>query len=205
MATRESLGEFDTMREQFWGPMQWRGRALNREHMPLDLFRQVFPKVFALFREYFVFVVVRNPYTRVVSAFNQMNQQSIDLARSGEPEKVAQYRETLNAFVAGLKEPTIDSYSIMTRHYVRQRDVIYSGDKCLADLIMRQEAWDASLAKLAVFRPAAAAAIGAHRRLNVRAIPGSKQSYLEPASIARINAFYADDFKLFDYPVIEAG
>lgn len=204
MTIRKSLEAYDTTDDLFWGPIQFAGKSSSKEHLPLNLFRRLFPHYFELMAKYFVFVIVRDPYSRMVSGFNQIGLKDhvTDLAKSDDPAKVAQYRKMLNDFVTGLDDRAVLGYSIENRHFVRQRDLIYLEEKCWADLILRQEEWDRSLEKLAMFRPDVAAAIGSHRRMNVRAVPEPKESYLEPRSIARINSLYADDFKLFDYPMI---
>ncbi len=214
MTIRKSLEPFDTTGLLFWGRARFDRNSTSKEHMPLGLFRQLFPEHFARMAEYFSFVFVRDPYARAVSAFNQAHDRRdvAALAQSGDPERIAEYRRLLNDFYAALSEPDVQGFgrigrgvghSVPNRHLVRQCDMVYLDSKCHADLVLRIEAWETEIDRLAVLRPDLAATIGGQRQRNTKALPAAKQTYLEPRGISRINELYHDDFRLFGYPMTE--
>jgi hypothetical protein len=102
---RTALSRFDTTGNFFWGFDQWRGHKIDKAHLPLFVTRSKYPDYFSLFGQTFVFMFVRNPYQRAISAFNETHQHFF--AAAPEPSGAAaptgfaaDYRTALNKFIA---------------------------------------------------------------------------------------------------------
>src|SRR5688500_1347984 len=80
---RTALSRFDTTGNFFWGLDQWRGHKLDKAHLPVFVTKSKYPEYFSLFAQFFVFMFVRHPYQRVISAFNEPHQHFFATARDG--------------------------------------------------------------------------------------------------------------------------
>ena len=201
-SVRSALTPYDTTHDLFWNFEMWNGREIDRAHMPLFMFRSLYPHYFALLGQYLSFMFVRDPYDRAVSAFNEVRRTLVP--SSGEAGSEKNYRVALNSFLANMTEKSLRREMRKYRHFVRQSDMAFLGQKRFADIVMKIEEWPACLSQLAVFMPDIAEAIAESERLNVTRLPNRHKSYLDDAAIARIDDLYAHDFDLFGYSRLTA-
>jgi hypothetical protein len=201
---RECLMRFETTGNFFWEHSKINDRQVDRAHMPLYILKNQFRPYFDLLDQYFVFMFVRNPYARTVSAFNETNEAAFKALSDENNKEMAleQYRRALNEFVLNIKPARLSGYFPTFRHCVRQKDLAYIGDKCHADLIMRLEDWPKCLDSLGVFFPDLKALLLATRQMNTRALGASHAQFLSKAAIEHVNNVYDDDFALFGYEKI---
>lgn len=192
---------FDTTDNLFWMFHEYNGRKVDKAHMPMHVFRRVFPEYFALLQESFTFMMVRDPYSRTVAAFNETNLallQAVHKAPDAEAAR-ALYLTKVNEYISGIRKTNLSGWQFPYRHAVRQRDMAYLGPKCLVDCIVKLEDIEKSSQKLNVFDPELRAILLAKPRQNVKSESLPVREVLTPASIKNINDVYRDDFYLFDY------
>lgn len=201
-SVRSALTPYDTTHDLFWNFETWNGREIDRAHMPLFMFRSLYPQYFALLSHYLSFMFVRDPYDRAVSAFNEVRRMLVPT--SGEPGSEKNYRQALNSFLANMTEKSLRREMRKYRHFVRQSDMAFLGQKRLVDIVMKIEEWPDCLSQLAVFMPDVAARIAQAEKRNVTRMPNRHKSYLDEVSIGKINTIYEQDFDLFGYSRITA-
>lgn len=198
---RAALTKFDTTGHFFWMFHELNGRQVDKAHMPLHVFRQAFPGYFALLQESFTFMLVRDPYARAVSAFNETNPElleAVHMAADGVSAR-ALYLEKVNEFICSIRNDSLSGWELPYRHAVRQRDMAYLGPKCLVDCIVKLENIEQTSRKLDVFDPEIRRAVLATPKENVKTGSLPVREVLSPASVKNINEHYRDDFYLFDY------
>lgn len=197
---RKALKQFDTTNDTFWMFEEVDGRMIDKAHMRMSVLQSLYPEYFNRLSLHFVFMFVRNPYTRAVSAFAEARSKGLPRATRDQPvTDMDAYVEELNAFIASLDPLLLDGWDLRYTHFARQRDMAYLGAKCMVDCIMEVEDIEASSRKLDVFDPDLRPLVLEAPRKNVRAIPLEARSLFSRSSIDRINEIYRDDFYLFDY------
>lgn len=196
---RDRLRKFDTTNNFFWGSSQINGHRVDKAHMPVYILCDAFPKHYDRLLKYFSFSIVRNPYTKVVSAFNETNKDLFEGARSKTPEAVERYRSALNDFILQMNENDVSGWSFDHRHFVRQKDLCFIGHKCVIDIILKIEDWPNCLERLEPFAPKVKTELEAASRRNTRRLPSNPIEYLNAESVKRINDIYKDDFSCFGY------
>ena len=197
-SVRQALMPFDTTANFFWMHDTWHGKQIDKAHMPLFLLRSRYPEYFRLLADYVVFAFVRDPYARVVSAFNESHIKLYEAMRTAD--ELVPYLAGLNEFVLRLTRDALSGWHPPFRHFVRQRDLIYLGGKRHVDLVMRIEEWPGCLDRLAVLLPDVAAVLRASSKANTRALPADHVRYLSPPALLKIQELYNEDFTLFGYP-----
>jgi len=201
---RRALMPFDTTGDFFWMFHEIEGRQLDKAHLPLSLLKAYFPEYFERLTSHFVFMFVRDPYARAISAFNEARSRIVseaDPAREIVENRDA-YVAALNDFIGRLTPEKLDGWGTDYSHFIRQRDMAYLGAKLMVDCVMQSENLVATSAKLDVFDPELRVRLLDAPRYNVRTVPEEPESLLSRESIATINAIYRDDFLLFDYPTL---
>src|SRR4051812_6271823 len=71
---RHALMPYDTTNNFFWMFDDVNGAKIDKCHMPMHVFRRLYPYYFDLLQTCFVFMIVRDPYSRAVSSFNETNR-----------------------------------------------------------------------------------------------------------------------------------
>merc|ERR1712000_216521 len=104
--------------------------TIDKAHMSLSILRMHFPEAFKLMSKYFVFGVVRNPYKRVISSYNEV---------------------FFKEFIAKMSAEQIKGWTQSHRHFILQKNMFYVGRKCYADLILKLEELEQAPAVLSVF------------------------------------------------------
>jgi hypothetical protein len=196
-SVRAALMPFDTTLNHFWMFEKWNGTQVDKAHMPLTLFRRLYPEYYRLLDTYLSFMFVRDPYDRTVSAFNELRRGLLPSEQDLDSEKT--YSAALNRFIGNMSEAAIRQEMHKYRHFVRQTDMAYIGHKRRVDVIMKMEDLPDALSQLAVFMPDIAETIGGGKKRNVKPLVREHRSYLDAKSIETINTIYASDFALFGY------
>ena len=213
---RGALMPFDTTGHFFWMFAQTHGATIDKAHLPMHVLRRVFPEQFAQLAGCFVFMLVRDPYRRAISAFNETQPEllkamqqaeaapQIDvLPRAGAIQTARQtYKDALNGFIGQLQAQQLNGWSFDHRHWVRQRDMAYLGPKRMVDLVLKLEDWPGCVMALGAFDPVIQNALQGVAPFNVKPLPFNPMESLTAASIRRINDLYRDDFLIFDYPML---
>lgn len=204
---RTVLSQFDTTGNFFWGYDEWQEQKIDKAHLPLFVFRHKYPYYFQLLDSCFIFMFVRNPYQRSVSAFNETHQHLLagvgpegDAADASAP--TIQYRSELNKFIRAIDHNSLTMPRFNLRHFVRQLDLAYLGNKCFVDLIMKLEEWPTCLTALRTFLPDIAGMIEAAEVRHPLPMRGTWRDYLDDRSIEKINRLYAEDFSVFGYQMV---
>lgn len=200
---RRALMRHDTTGNFFWMFHEVDGRRIDKAHLPMTALAALFPEYFERLGRYFTFVVVRNPYSRVISAFNEIRSKQQPVTEPAEEIRIAReaYVAALNMFVLAIDPDRLDGWDTRQRHFVRQKDMIYLGPKCMAGCILKAETLATDSAKLGAFDPELRDLVLKAPRRNSRELPLPPRELLSEAAVARINAIYADDFHLFGYPM----
>jgi len=204
-SVRNALLKFDTTNNQFWGYMTANASKIDKAHLPMYMLRQIFPEYFKRLDTSFVFMQVRNPYLRAVSAFNETtNSEMLNTIREAQDKGPATkaYRDALNEFILKMSRKDVAGWTFEYRHWVRQYDMAYLGRKRMVDLVIKLESWPSGLDKIAVFDPELRDVLLGAGAINVRRSTLDPMESLTPASIRKINEIYRDDFLVFNYKMI---
>jgi hypothetical protein len=203
-SVRQALQAFDTTGHFFWRFAELNGERIDKAHLPLARLKSLYPRYFHIVERCFCFMIVRNPYTRAISAFNERNPNLYAEAFSnGEPTaRLPAYRQGLNEFLTNLPSDKLLPLNLTYPHFARQIDFAYLENKRIADLVMKLEEWPDCLRQLAVFLPDIAKALILTEKVNVRRMPGDAVDYLDKASVANLNECYKDDFYVWGYDML---
>ena len=213
---RGALMPFDTTGHFFWMFAETHNARIDKAHLPMHVLRRVFPEQFAQLASYFVFMLVRDPYRRAISAFNETRPELLNAMHKAQAAPQADvvpqagaiqtarqtYKDTLNGFISQLHAQHLNGWSFDHRHWVRQRDMAYLGPKRMVDLVLKLEDWPACVTALGAFDPTLQTALQNLAPFNVKPLPFTPMDSLTPASIARINELYRDDFLIFNYKML---
>ena len=200
---RLALKEFDTRANYYWLFDEIDGHKIDKAHMPLNIFRRFSPEDFSLINAYFVFGFVRNPYARVLSAFNEGHQV---LYRDFKADKVSfsDYQTKVNSYVAKLTKKNVSGWEFKHRHFVSQTSMFWLEGKLYADAVIKVEELNDRLEQLNIFLPEVGEKL--YRNLknrNEKPISYTADQILNQDAIEVINKLYYDDFVIFDYPIIK--
>lgn len=201
-SVRFLLEKFDTRANFYWGFAELDGKKVDKAHMPVNILRRFSLTDFDLLNSYFVFGFVRNPYSRIISSYNEQHIQLYNNLINGN-ESISSYQIKLNDFIKNLKPSDINGWNIKYRHFVRQTDMFYLGEKCIADLVFKVENFDDSYKKIELFLPSLKESF--KNKINIK--KNSKPvkidflNLLSTESIDIINKLYNSDFIIFDYQI----
>lgn len=196
---RSALAQYDDRNNVYWDhdDNARLGRVLDKAHITLDDFL-VYPDAL-LIDDYFVFGFVRNPYTRLVSAFHERNKQ---LGISGDTDT------DINQFIqTELNEINI-RFDWKYIHFCPQYFFFYQGGKCRVDYIGRFESLGRDYARAANLANLEADTDLPHlnRRSTDKHDPGAAEEEIarcleqfDPTSLAILNRLYDRDFVYFGY------
>ncbi len=201
---RRALMPFDTTGDFFWMFHDVDGRQTDKAHLPMSLLKALFPDHFARLETHFVFMFTRDPYARAISAFNEMRWRfhpDVDPVQELRDNREA-YIASLNDIICSIEPEWLEGWTLGYSHFVRQRDMAYLGNELMVDCVMKVEDLPAASVRLDAFDPELRALVTNAPRQNVRSLPVVPSEVLSAAAIAKINQIYADDFRLFDYPML---
>lgn len=202
---RTALAPFDTNSDFFWHKMKIEGIEIDKAHIPLTILRDHFGEVYGKIGRYFTFALVRDPYARVVSAFNENHKDLYSKYAKGSLKWRLRYIFALNSFMQNLEHAALDGWHVHFGHFQRQTDFVFIDGERVA-LTFKLENWPACLHELdRQGRSEIANALREAPALNRRPTQDDPLSLLSRKSIAKINALYAEDFRNFGYQMEQAG
>lgn len=196
-AIRTALLSQDTTGHFFWMHDTCNGHRIDKAHLPLFVLRQRFPAYFERLAEYFTFMAVRNPFARAISAFNETHIDLYEAYRTGAA--VSRYKDDLNRFFDELSDDSIAGWQFAFRHFVRQTDLCYLGDKSHVDVLLRCESLAADVTRVRFFNTRLADLLDGVKSQHRRPIDHSVTALLNHRSIRKIATLYERDFILLDY------
>ena len=198
---RAALMPFETVNNFFWLMCERDGVQIDKAHMPMHVFRRLFPDYFSLLATSFVFMLVRDPYERAVSAFNETHKALLaaTLEEEEQEAKRRKYIAALNGFITKMIPVNLGGWQFNYRHFVRQRDMAYLGPKKMVDCVVKLDDLTRSSRQLDVFDAALRPALLAAPEKNARVGSMAAREVLSEASVKKINELYRDDFYLFEY------
>lgn len=202
---RDSLKVYDSHDHWFWGQTTINDRGIDKAHMSLNILKSHFPEVFKLFESYFVFGVVRNPYKRIVSSYNELFFKEFELVTTGEVS-FEDYKKDLNKFIMDISPSDIKGWKQSHRHFILQKNMFYIGNKCFADLIIKLEELNNASEVLKNFSQSLSkTSLLWKKKKNERktlSIDLSTSNVLYPETIKKVNELYHKDFEIFGYEFI---
>ena len=195
-ALRRVLSEYAAEDGVFWDH-GWSERfqhVVDRAHIPLcevDEFCDI-----EVFRRHLVFGFVREPYSRMYSAFEQHRKMNF-------PDQAIDFNEFAHTY---LNEHSVFRDANLS-HFIPQHFFFYLGNKCLADYVGRHERVGLDLAVLQGLlgfdlSGASVQEIVSPSRVETGA--NKVTEVFEQDTLALCNRMYARDFLLFGYPRIES-
>lgn len=165
---------------------------LGGSHLTVKLYKRIFGPL--TFKKYYSFTFVRNPYSRVYSAYTFLkNGGFCERDRKWAEENIAHYT-SINDFIENwLNEQTIWDYDHFKPQYSFVCDI---SDKPEVDFIGALETIDNDFEHICQ-------TLGIQNRLSVRN-RGNKdhsewEKILTPSSKQKINELYRKDFEIFGY------
>ena len=199
---RDSLKRFDTHAHWYWGQTKINDITIDKAHMSLSILRMHFPEAFKLMSKYFVFGVVRNPYKRVISSYNEVFFKEFENVMNGS-ESFDSYKVRLKYFIAKMSAEQIKGWTQSHRHFILQKNMFYVGRKCYADLILKLEELEQAPAVLSVFSEQLSKVSEMWvKRKNERKKDGVDlriENVLTKDSFRKVEQLYSEDFALFGY------
>lgn len=202
---RDSLKVFDNHDHWFWGQTKINERGIDKAHMSLNIVKVYFPEIFKLFESYFVFGVVRNPYKRIVSSYNEVFFKEFEQVTLGEIS-FDEYRDDLNKFILDISASDIKGWKQSHRHFILQKNMFYIGNKCYADVVLKLEELNQANKVLKHFsEKLSETSLSWRQKKNERktlSIDLSTNNVLYPETVKKVNNLYRKDFDIFGYEML---
>jgi hypothetical protein len=197
---RQALMPFETMGNRFSCYEEFNNHKVDMEHVPLRVLQYYFPQTFDKFENYFTFMIVRDPYRRAISAFNQKKKKYYRRYKSNWLYRRMVYPARLNRFFTNMTPSDVYGWHTGWQHFQRQSDFAFLDGEKKVDLILKLEDWPRCIDLIDQ---------AGHHKLSdaLRAAPIAKAKRLKQdplellssESIERINQLYQADFDNFGY------
>lgn len=190
-SVRDMLMAFETTGNKFWGVLQMPDRQIDRAHVPLDNMRALYPEIYKLLPQYFSFAFVRDPYERVVSAYDYVEGRYVVNTPS--------YARQMNAYLQGNLHALVTDLSPASIHFTPQHRFLFDGAERKVEHVFRYETLERDV-RLLHHRLGLPLAPEASLLRTNRARPRRATSaLLDAATIRKVNDHYARDFDSFGY------
>lgn len=194
---RSALVSYDTTGLLFARHDTWNGYKVETTHLPLFMMQANYPVYFRKLESYFSFMVVRNPFTRFVSAFNEINESVYnDFKQSGD---VSRYRYEINRFAAELSADSLRGWDFALRHFVPQAEFAFIGPKNYVDALIRFEDLTRGYDRIGLFRHEIAEVLRRAPAQRARPVRTPLGDLLDPSTVRKLLVIYDRDFVLFEY------
>lgn len=152
-SVRKFLSIYDTRNNFYWGikliqsDEDRTAMAIDKAHMPLGVFRHLYPEDFTLMSEYTTFAITRHPKTRLISAFRQYLFTCQSKGNFKIPKTEAGVYECFNEYIATLLSCAnlVDALYV---HAAHQAEYHIYRKKNLIDVAIRLEDPAEGIAKL---------------------------------------------------------
>lgn len=198
-SVRSKLMKLENRNNLYWMFDEVNNCKIDKAHMSLSKFQDFNSQDYELLNDYFVFGFVRNPYSRIISAFNETHiplykQFNADLEGND-------YILQLNNFCRSLNKNNTLGNHLRFRHCIQQHRIFYMNNKCKADLIIKLEDIGTGLDKLKILHPRVYEAISdLHKsKKNQKPLAIKPEEILSEESLEHIRVVYSKDFSLFEY------
>ena len=186
--------------DNFWMFDDLYGRKVDKAHLPAVFFERLYPDDYKRVESLFTFGFVRNPYSRLISAYNEIHKSNYK-ALIEEKVTVDEYKLGLNDYINKASPKLITSEHLKYRHTVPQVNMFYNKSKCIADLIIKLEDINSSPEKIRPFNTVVAdiSKTWCTRKNNEKKISYRPEDLLSHSSIDKIGYLFEDDFHVFGY------
>jgi len=199
-SVRNKLLKFDDRQNWFWMFDEIDKKQVDKAHLPLNLFRRYSYSDFKLLNDYFSFGFVRNPYSRALSAYNEVNKGNYQMLISDQLS-YNEYRKHVNEFILSLSSQRLDGFDMPARHFIPQHHMFYMNGKCYVDLILKLEHFEKEIRKLKFFNSKLyeSVLIAGKQKTNVKSMNLKFNDVFNQETIQHLNKLYEQDFCLFGY------
>ncbi len=190
-SVRDMLMGVETTGNRFWGILDTPDRQIDRAHVPLDEMRTLYPDIYALLPRYFSFAFVRDPYDRVVSAY--------DYVEGRYTVNTPAYARQMNAYLQANLHALVTDLSPASIHFTPQHRFLCDGAERKVEHVFRYETLERDVRHL-------------HRHLNLPLAPEAPllrtnrarprhvtSALLDAATVRVVNDHYAQDFDSLGY------
>lgn len=199
---RKSLEQIDSRNNYYWMFDTFQKVKIDKAHMPLYFFKLYSPLDYKLLDEYFSFGFVRDPYSRYISAFNEIHKPLYNKFISNEVS-INEYKNKINNFAKNLTYKNTQGWNIENRHFIQQKMMFYIGNKRKIDLIIKLEEIDNGTKKINIFKPEINIItndwINKEKIKNKKKLPLQQDEILSVETKKYLFNIYKDDFIIFDY------
>lgn len=202
---RRHLKEWDDRFNYYWLFDDHYGVKVDKAHMPLYIFQRYCPVDFEKITKYTSFMFCRNPYTRFVSAFNEIHK---DLYKSYSEGAVSleAYSEKINEFIFDMDQSCVLGRRIRYRHFTKQSLYAINQGKNIVDVVIKLEDMQPGLRKIKILNGELHNLISSDVKMqNAKPMPSSGKylDILTSESLCKINNLYEDDFNYFEYEMVK--
>jgi hypothetical protein len=194
---RFALSKIDSYNNFFSGCGVIDNKKFAKMHLPLRLLSSFFPVEFEKIKKYFSFVVVRNPYTRFLSAYKRVFVS--EFYQYKETNDIGAFISKFNNFVEFFDDEKIDNYDYEFRHFTKQKEYVYYNNECMIDKVYKYEVLERELCDLEWLMPAAHQYLRNLKYLNARHMHHALNEIINQDSKKKIYQIYKEDFLLFNY------
>jgi len=200
---RTCLESFDSYNFHFSGYRIIGNKLYGMMHLPLSVIQIHYPDILEnKIRKYYGFTVVRNPYTRTVSAFNMVFEHRF--IEYSETRNLDDYKEALNSFIhTSLEKDKILDYDYTLRHFSIQSDYVFLNGEKIIDSIFKFENIPQDFDRMKWMNTVLAYKLQNNlKMLNQREVNDNNTiELLDRRSLDIINEIYEKDFINFGYPI----
>ncbi|MGY3727770.1 MULTISPECIES: sulfotransferase family 2 domain-containing protein [Cobetia] len=202
---RRHLKDWDDRFNSYWLFGDHYGVKVDKAHMPLYIFQCYHPVDYNKALSYTSFMFCRNPYTRFISAFNEIHK-SFYKEYSESKVSLEEYSAKVNDFASNMDAVCVLGRKIHYRHFTKQ--VLYANNqgKNIVDVVIKLEDMQPGLEKIKILNEDLYKLVSSDVKMqNTKPMPsaGKYLDILNSETLRIINSLYEDDFKFFEYEMVK--
>ncbi|MDC7859347.1 sulfotransferase family 2 domain-containing protein [Pantoea ananatis] len=188
-SVRNALKKYDSSNGIYWRPyyLERQERIIDRAHIPASEYDV--NNLQEIADAYFTFGFVRNPYQKVLSAWDEFRLQH-DVGEQMD----------INEWIANNLTEVSIRYDWRLIHFCPQHYFFYINNKCVADFIGKQETIEFDWFKIQKLI-GINETLSVYNKKNKNTTPRNLKVFNE-LSLSMINSLYEKDFLLFDYEMV---